>query len=57
MLWEAEPLPETASRLRELGVESLVFSPAANRPEEGDYLDVMAENTRALARAFEAPGG
>ncbi len=57
MLWEAEPLPETASRLRELGVESLVFSPAANRPEGGDYLDVMAENTRALARAFEAPGG
>ncbi len=52
MLWEAEPLPETAARLRELGVESVVFSPAGNRPAEGDYLTVMDANLRELARAY-----
>jgi len=52
MLWEAEPLPETAARLRERGVESVVFSPAANRPAQRDYLSVMAANVRGLSRAY-----
>jgi zinc transport system substrate-binding protein len=52
MLWEAEPLPETAARLRELGVESVVFTPAGNRPESGDYLSVMDANIRRLGAAY-----
>jgi len=52
MLWEAEPLSETAERLRELGVESVVFSPADNRPADGDYLDVMDANARRLAALY-----
>jgi zinc transport system substrate-binding protein len=52
MLWEAEPLPETAAQLRELGVESVVFRPAGNRPGSGDYLSVMDANLRELAAAY-----
>ncbi|MCG6947302.1 MAG: metal ABC transporter substrate-binding protein [Acidobacteria bacterium] len=48
MLWEGTPLPETASRLEELGVAIAVFDPCGNRPERGDYLTVMAENAAVL---------
>jgi zinc transport system substrate-binding protein len=55
MLWEAEPLPETVSRLRELGIESVVFDPCGNRPGEGDYLSVMESNAAGLERVFARP--
>ncbi|MBW2394656.1 MAG: zinc ABC transporter substrate-binding protein [Deltaproteobacteria bacterium] len=49
MLWEADPLPETAERLAALGIESRVYAPLANRPEEGDWLGVMRANREALS--------
>jgi zinc transport system substrate-binding protein len=52
MLWEGEPLPETATRLRELGLTSVVFDPCGNRPTEGDYLTVMQSNAAGLERVF-----
>jgi zinc transport system substrate-binding protein len=58
MLWEAEPLPETAKLLRELGITSVVFNPAGNRTAEGDYLTVMDANLRRLAAMYgSAPSG
>ena len=48
MLWEAEPLPEIAERLRALGIESIVFDPAGNRPASGDFLEVMTANAANL---------
>jgi len=48
MLWEGEPLAETASRLRDAGVESVVFDPCGNRPPEGDFLTVMRANVDNL---------
>ncbi len=55
MIWEGRPHPEANSRLESLGIKSLVFSPAGNRPETGDYMSVMQENLRALQQAFPAP--
>jgi zinc transport system substrate-binding protein len=52
MLWEGEPLAETAARLRELGVEPVVFDQCGNVPPSGDYLSVIQENVRNLERAF-----
>jgi len=52
MLWEARPAPETASRLRALGVESLVFDPCANRPETGDFASVMGDNVKRVEAAY-----
>jgi len=52
MLWEAEPAPDTASRLRVLGVESVVFDPCANRPAAGDFMSVMGANAKSLEAAL-----
>jgi zinc transport system substrate-binding protein len=53
MLWEGEPLPEVVERLRGLGVESVVFDPCAQVPENADdFLDVMQANAEALEAAF-----
>ena len=53
MLWEGEPLPEVVERLAALGVRSVVFDPCGNRPEEGDFLDVMRKNAARLDRALQ----
>ena len=50
MLWEGEPLPETANRLRRMGIEPVVFLTGARSPASGDYLALMEEN---LARVIE----
>jgi len=52
MIWEAPPAPETASRLRSLGVESIVFDPCANRPATGDFVRVMGGNAKSLEAAY-----
>jgi len=54
MLWESEPLPETAELLRSrFGIVSVWFSPCETRPDEGDYLSVMHANIDRLEAALE----
>lgn len=53
MLWEGEPLPETAERLRSLGVACVVFDPCGNAPAPGDFASVMEANSTALQRVFD----
>jgi len=48
MLWEGAPLASTRSALLARGVSVIVFSPAGQRPAEGDFLSVMRENVRGL---------
>ncbi len=57
MLWEGEPRQATATRLRALGINSLVLDPCANRPGKGDFLTVMTENARNLDRIFGQDAG
>jgi zinc transport system substrate-binding protein len=52
MIWEGEPDPATVTRLRALGLESVVFDPCGNTPEAGDYLEVMQENATRLRDAL-----
>lgn len=52
MLWEGEPLSGSTARLAQLGIESVVFDPCANVPEQGDFLSVMKHNLAELKRAF-----
>jgi zinc transport system substrate-binding protein len=56
MLWEAEPSPEIAARLGELGIESVVYDPCGNRPASGDFMSVMQQNAAALEEVFAAGG-
>ena len=53
MLWEGAPLQETVTRLEVLGVHSIVFDPAGNRPEQGDFITVMQANIGNLAPPYE----
>jgi len=48
MIWEAEPAAATVERLQELGIQSLVYAPCANRPSGGDLLAVMQSNAAVL---------
>jgi zinc transport system substrate-binding protein len=49
VVWEAEPLPAVAARLKERGLASVVFEPGARTPEKGDLLSVMGSNVDRLA--------
>jgi zinc transport system substrate-binding protein len=52
MVWEGEPSQETVTKLREMGIESVVFDPCGNVPENGDYMTVMQENLSRLSQAL-----
>ncbi len=51
MLWEAEPIAETAERLADQGVASVVYLTCGNRPE-GDFLEIMQANLQRLEVVF-----
>ena len=48
MLWEAEPLPTVRAQLVQRGIIAVVFQPMGNRPLEGDFISLMAENIAGL---------
>lgn len=52
MVWESEPLPSVATRLRELGVESVAFDPCANAPGQGDFVSAMRSNVDRVETAW-----
>jgi len=53
MLWEAEPLSSTATRLSELGIQSIVFRTASNRSGQGDYFDILTGNAKRFCTALD----
>ena len=53
MVWEGEPLADTRKKLADQGIDSVVFEPAGNHPEGGDYYEVMERNRRQLLKALE----
>jgi zinc transport system substrate-binding protein len=55
MLWEDAPLEAVAERLRELGLEPLVFHTLALPPAEGDYFDGMKANIERLQLRGKSP--
>ena len=48
MIWEAEPLEATATRLEASSLRSVVFAPGGNTPPAGDWLAVMQDNAARL---------
>jgi zinc transport system substrate-binding protein len=53
MLWEGQPLPNSAARLQAMGINSTVFSPCFTQPEQGDFLSVMRQNVKNMEKIFE----
>ena len=54
MLWEDEPLEEMRKRLQELGVDIVVYDPCGNRPEAGDFLEVMRGNVTRIGEGLDS---
>ena len=52
MIWEGQPGDQSVKRLRAMGVNSLVFEPCANIPDEGDFISVMKSNIMELDKAL-----
>ena len=53
MIWEGKPLPQSVAKLKEMGIESIVFDPCGNRPDRGDFISVMKSNVANLQRIFK----
>ena len=53
MVWEGNPAAQSVEQLRTLGVNSLVFAPCANTPDQGDFISVMKNNIMELQKAFQ----
>lgn len=53
MVWESKPDPRSVKRLHDLGVSSLIFDPASNRPGEGDFMAAMERNLDYLEQAYK----
>ncbi|MDP4585236.1 MAG: metal ABC transporter substrate-binding protein, partial [Verrucomicrobiales bacterium] len=54
MIWEGEPTAENIAAVNGLGLKSVVFSPGANVPGEGDWLSVMKANVANLEGMLKA---
>jgi zinc transport system substrate-binding protein len=53
MIWEGDPMKQSAERLKAISVDSLVFNPCGNTPDQGDFLSVMRQNVENLKPAFQ----
>jgi len=53
MIWEGKPMKESAEKLKTIGVDSLVFDPCGNIPDQGDFLSVMRQNIENLKPVFQ----
>ncbi len=52
MIWEGDPLQQSVEKLKEMGINSVIFDPCGNKPERGDFLSVMKENVENLREVF-----
>ena len=53
MIWEGKAVQESVERLKASGVDSLVFDPCGNKPDQKDFLDIMQQNVENLRPAFQ----
>jgi len=53
MIWEGKPVQTSVERLKAMGVNSLIFNPCGNVPDQGDFLSVMRQNGENIKPAFQ----
>ncbi|NND36403.1 MAG: zinc ABC transporter substrate-binding protein [Gammaproteobacteria bacterium] len=52
MIWEGEPIAASAELIAAWDVDNVVLDPCGNRPDGGDYLQVMRQNVANLQAAL-----
>ena len=53
MIWESEPLEESKKHFSSLSIKSATFNPSSNKPESGDFMEIMRENVNSLRAVIE----
>jgi zinc transport system substrate-binding protein len=53
MIWEGEPIKESVDGLKAIGIQSVVFDPCGNAPDQGDFMSVMQQNVDNLKEVFQ----
>ena len=53
MIWEGDVMKQSAEKLKAIDVDSLVFNPCGNTPDQGDFLSVMRQNVKNMKSAFQ----
>jgi zinc transport system substrate-binding protein len=54
MIWAAVPQPTTVMKLEVIGIRSIVFDPAINPPQNGNFIDLMRQNLQNLQQVYRA---
>ena len=52
MIWEGESIKESVERLKAIGIQSVVFDPCGNEPDQRDFMSVMRQNVENIKEAF-----
>lgn len=55
VIWEGLPMDSVSDKLTQMGVRSVMFSPAGNQPDKGDYFVVMKDNLLRLTAVVKQP--
>ncbi len=53
MVWEGKPDAETVTKLKDLGLGSVVFDPCSTVPAEGDFLSMMRKSVDKIQQAYD----
>jgi zinc transport system substrate-binding protein len=53
MIWEGSPLKASVEKFKAMDLDSLVFDPCGNIPDQGDFLSVMRHNVKNLKPVFK----
>jgi len=53
MLWEDQPIEEVETMLNERGLKVVVFNPCGNKPESGNFIEIMDLNIKSLNKIMK----
>jgi zinc transport system substrate-binding protein len=52
MIWEGKPIKDSVEKLKAIGMQSVVFDPCGNTPDQGNFISMMQQNVENLKAAF-----
>jgi len=53
LIWEGRPVQASVDGLKNRGVDSTVFDPCGNMPDQGDFMTVMKQNVENLRKVYQ----
>lgn len=53
LIWEGRPVQASVDGLKSHGVDSIVYDPCGNVPDQGDFMTVMKQNVENLRKVYQ----